>query len=68
MASYNFLNIGSGDGLLPGGTKPLTESMLTNHQYYCGVDRRAILQEVLKIYILDVSLTITDSSLQLHLP
>ena len=27
------LNIGSGNGLLPDGTKPLPEPMLTNHQF-----------------------------------
>ena len=26
-----WVNIGSGNGLLPGGTKPLPEPMLTNH-------------------------------------
>ena len=29
---YIWVNIGSGNGLLPGGTKPLPEPMLTNHQ------------------------------------
>ena len=35
MASYNFVNIGSGDGLLPHGTKPLPESILSDHQIVC---------------------------------
>ena len=35
MVSWVFVNvnIGSGNGLLPYGTKPLTEPMLTYHQY-----------------------------------
>ena len=32
MASLILVNIGSGNGLLPDGTKPLPESMLINHQ------------------------------------
>ena len=33
MATYIWVNIGSGAGLLPDGTKPLHEPMLTNHQW-----------------------------------
>ena len=33
MPSYNLVNIGSGNGLLPDGTKPLPEPMFTNHQW-----------------------------------
>ena len=33
MASWNLFIIGSGDGLLPDGTKPLAEPMLTNYQW-----------------------------------
>ena len=32
MAAENWVNIGSGNGLLPDGTKPLPEPMLTYHQ------------------------------------
>ena len=32
MATENWVNIGSGNGLLPDGTKPLPEPMLTYHQ------------------------------------
>ena len=32
MASWIWVNIGSGNGLLPDGTKPLPEPMLTYHQ------------------------------------
>ena len=32
LATYSWVNIGSGNGLLPDGTKPLPEPMLTYHQ------------------------------------
>ena len=32
MLSENLVNIGSGNGLVPGGTMPLPEPMLTYHQ------------------------------------
>ena len=32
MATENWVNIGSGNGLLPDGTKPLPQPMLTYHQ------------------------------------
>ena len=31
MAAGIYVNIGSGNGSLPGGTKPLPEPMLTGH-------------------------------------
>ena len=33
MVTQNSVTIGSGNGLLPEGTKPLPEPMLTNHQW-----------------------------------
>ena len=33
MASEIWVNIGSGNGMLPDGTKPLPEPMLTDHQW-----------------------------------
>ena len=33
MATENWVNIGSGNGLLPDGTKPLPKPMLTYHQW-----------------------------------
>ena len=32
VMSWILVNIVSGNGLMPGGTKPLPEPMLTNHQ------------------------------------
>ena len=47
MASQNLVNIGSGNGLLPDGTKPLPEPMLIYH--YIGADLRAITQVLMKL-------------------
>ena len=33
MATYIWVNIGSGNGLLPDSTKPLPEPMLIYHKY-----------------------------------
>ena len=33
MTTENWAKIGSGNGLLPDGTKPLPEPMLTYHEY-----------------------------------
>ena len=33
MATEIWVNIGSGNGLLPDGTKPLPEPVLTDHQW-----------------------------------
>ena len=58
MVTYIWVNIGSGNGLLPDGTKPLPEPMLTDDQWglKCGIHLRPILQEVLKISTLKMSL------------
>ena len=38
MASYNLVNIGSGNGLWPDGTKPLPKLMLIHHYLgYFGI-------------------------------
>ena len=47
MATEIWVNIGSGNGLLPDGTKPLPEPMLTDHQWSpSGIHIRAISQEM----------------------
>ena len=47
MATEIWVNIGSGNGLLPDGTKPLPEPMLTDHQWSpSDIHIRAILQEM----------------------
>ena len=59
---------GSGNGLLPDGTKPLPEPILTNHQQ--GVTAfiwgQLILQEMLQMYIIDITLKMTNSKLHYH--
>ena len=60
MTTQIWVNIGSGNGLVPYGTEPLPDLML--------ILLRAVLQEILKISILDSSLKITNLSLQPHLP
>ena len=34
VVSNSFVDIGTGNGLLPDGNKPLPEAMLTNHPWY----------------------------------
>ena len=43
-----WVNIGSGNGLLPDGNKPLPEPMLT-YRHFLGTHLKPISQEVLKI-------------------
>ena len=63
------VNFGSGNGLLPDGTKPLLEPMLYYHEWGLkAYTRGAISQEMLKISILDMSLEITYLSFQSNLP
>ena len=52
MVTKIWVNIGSGNGLVPDGTKPLPEPMLTNHQW--GIHMIVISQEMLKISIQDI--------------
>ena len=54
MATVILDNIGSGNGLLPDGTKPLPEPMLTYHQR--GSVAYFWEQELLKVSIQDMSL------------
>ena len=54
MASQNLVNIGSSNDLVPDGTKPLPEPVLTNQQ-------RGL------VTFIDMSLQITNIILQLHL-
>ena len=50
------VNIGSGNGLLPDGTKPLCEPWMT---YILNIHLRAISQEVLMNLICNMNLEIT---------
>ena len=69
MATWIWVNIGSGNGLLADGTKPISEPMLTNHQWlvsWYSPDGKftANAQDV----YLEMSLKISDLRLQPHLP
>ena len=69
MATQIGVNIGSGNGLLPDGTKPLPEPMLTLRWLKsCGIHPKSITQEMLKTFILGMSFKIINLSSQLHLP
>ena len=63
IATEIWVNIGSGNGLLPDGTKPLPERMLSNHQRSCGICLRAISQEMRQISVFNKNLKITDLKL-----
>ena len=70
MATEIWVNIGSGNGLLPDGTKPLPEQMLTYHQYVksSGIHLRAILQEIPQPSVTEISLKITYLKFCSNLP
>ena len=57
MATYIWINIGSGNGLLPDGTKPLPEPMLTYHQ---RGPVKASEHEMHQLSITRIGLKITD--------
>ena len=66
MASENAINIGLANGMLPDCAKPLAEQMLTYHQWGSVAFTWAISDKMLKTFILDMSLKITNLRLQLH--
>ena len=67
MASLNMVNIGLSNGFLPDGTMPLPEAKLINSQWGIHhIQRRAMSQEMLKKYLLDMSLKIIYLKLQLQ--
>ena len=60
MAAEIWINIGSANGLLPDGTKPLPEPMLTDHQWSpSDIHIRAILQEMPQPSVTKICLKIT---------
>ena len=62
QSSWNFVNIGSGNGLVPPGNKPLPGPMLTNHRW--GIHLRANEPDMMKISIPKMSSKITNLKLQ----
>ena len=59
MATENWVKIGSGNGLVPSGNKPLPEPMLTSSVRSCGFHGRAISQEMPQLSITKICLKIT---------
>ena len=62
------VNIGSGNGLVPHGTKPLPEPMLINHQYDPVSFTWKQFHMIPKIFLLNVSLKIIKSGWWAHHP
>ena len=56
MVTKIWFNIGSGNGLLPDGNKPLTEPILTSPRVFYGTYQWPISPEILKIWIHLISL------------
>ena len=69
MGTYLWINIDSGNGLLPDGTKPLPEPMSTYHQWgsVARTRLRPISQEMLKISIRKMNSKNTLMTLFSHL-
>ena len=64
-----WVNIGSGNGLLPDSTKPLPEPMLTDHQWSpSDIHIRAISQEMPQPSVTKICLKITYLNLHLNFP
>ena len=60
MAAEIWVNIGSGNGLLPDDTKPLPEPVLTDHQWSpSDIHIREISQEMPPPWIIKIHLKIT---------
>ena len=57
MATRNWVNIGSGNGLLPDGTKPyLAQCWLISLMTFSGISLRAISQQVAKLQFYEISI------------
>ena len=68
MATETWVNIGSGNGLLPDGTKPLLEPMLTYHQKGLVAFIWGQFHEIPQPPFIKVSLKITYLKLNWNLP
>ena len=68
MWTQIWVNIGSGNGLLPDGTMPLTEPMLTYYQVFSGIHLKTIAEIVYISLIYNMCLEITFLKLLPHLP
>ena len=69
MATQIWVNIGSGNGLLPDGTKPLPEpNICLSSKVFCGINRGAVSEEVLMNLIRNIGSKITLVELLPYLP
>ena len=69
MATEIWVNIGLGNGLVPGGTKPLPEPVLTDHQRSpVTFILRAISQEIPQPSITKIHLKMTYLKFHLSFP
>ena len=69
MATEIWVNIGSGNGLLPDGTNPLPEPMLTDHQWSpSDIHIRAISQEMPQPSSIKICLKITYLNFHSNFP
>ena len=69
LTTWIWVNTGSGNGLVPDGTKPLPESMWTNHHWdFVAIHTRPTSYKMFKISFFDMSLIITISISKAHLP
>ena len=69
MATEIWVNIGSGNGLLPDGTKPLSAPMLTDHQWSpSDIHNRSISQKMPQPSITKICLNITYLNIHSNFP
>ena len=69
VKQYDDVNIGSGNGLLPDGTKPLPDPVLTTHQWLAAVMTCKKFQKKFSIYLfINTSVNITNLKSQSYLP
>ena len=67
METQNWVNTGSGNGLVPDGTKPFPEQCWLSISEVLWHSPESNFQEMFKMSILDMSLEITHLQLELYL-
>ena len=68
MATKSWVNFGSGNGLLPDGTKYLPKPLLTNHQWSSVIFHSGLFYRKWLRYVSKICLKIRESKLEPHLP
>ena len=64
----NWVNTGSGNGMMPDGTKPLPKPMLTSLITYHDIHLKAIFQVMLKISVTKICLKFINLKVQSYFP